>query len=109
MVRLSRCWRGDGVPYSVDTGGWGLWPRALLRWEEVAGMERRPWLEWPVYRQLTGPEALARGAAVISPITGGLRPRTVPADRVVDAVCPFCAVSFDQQACADVAPQYPAT
>ena len=72
-------------------------------------MEMRPWLEWPVYRQLTGPDALAQGAAVIFPITGGLRPRTVPADRVVDAVCPFCAVSFEQQACADVAPQYPAT
>jgi len=73
-------------------------------------MEMRPWLEWPVYRQLTGPDALAQGAAVIFPITGGLRPRTVPADRVVDAVCRFCALGCGQQVYAGVAsPRTPAS
>ena len=72
-------------------------------------MERRPWPEWPVYRQLTRPDPLARGAAVISPITGGLQPRTVMADRVVDSVCRFFAVGRGQQGYAGVAsPQYPA-
>ncbi|MCA1222867.1 formate dehydrogenase [Streptomyces sp. 8L] len=52
---------------------------------------------WPVYRQLTGADPLARGSAATSPVTEGLRPRTDTADRVVKSVCPYCAVGCGQQ------------
>ncbi len=58
----------------------------------------RQWLEsWPVYRQLTGPDPLGRGAAAESPRYAGIRPRTETADRVADSVCPFCAVGCAQK------------
>ena len=57
----------------------------------------RTWLtEWPVYRQLTGSDPLGRGAAVKSPHTEQLAPRTRTADRVVKSVCPYCAVGCGQ-------------
>lgn len=52
---------------------------------------------WPVYRQLTGTDALGRGAAAASPATQGLHARTESADRVVASVCPFCAVGCGQR------------
>ena len=51
---------------------------------------------WPVLRQLTGPDRLARGAAASSPTTQNLQARTTTADRVVKSVCPFCAVGCGQ-------------
>ena len=51
---------------------------------------------WPVYRQLTGPDRLGRGAAARSRRSAGLTPRTATADRVVGSVCPFCAVGCAQ-------------
>ena len=60
-------------------------------------MKTRPWLEWPVYRQVTGLDPLGRGAAAVSPGFAGLQPRTSTADRVVDSVCPFCAVGCGQR------------
>jgi formate dehydrogenase major subunit len=57
----------------------------------------RTWLgTWPVYRQLTGSDPLGRGAAVTSPRTERVAPRTKTADRVVKSVCPFCAVGCGQ-------------
>lgn len=53
--------------------------------------------DWPVYRQLTGGDPLGRGAAVSSPVTRALVPRTATADRVVKSVCPYCAVGCGQQ------------
>ena len=52
-------------------------------------------LNWPVVRQLTGPDRLGRGQAVRSgkPWTA----RTETADRVVASVCPFCAVGCGQR------------
>ena len=50
---------------------------------------------WPVLRQREG-DALARGAAVKSPRSANLRPRTATADRVVKSVCPYCAVGCGQ-------------
>ena len=47
---------------------------------------------WPAYRQLTGPDRLGRGAAAESRRSAGLTPRTETADRVVDSICPYCAV-----------------
>jgi formate dehydrogenase major subunit len=52
---------------------------------------------WPVYRQLTGPDPLGRGAASRSPRSAALRPRTATADRVAKSVCPYCAVGCAQK------------
>jgi formate dehydrogenase major subunit len=58
----------------------------------------RKWLEsWPVYRQLTGPDRLGRGAAAQSPHSKELEPRTATADRVAHSVCPYCAVGCAQR------------
>ncbi|NUP40518.1 MAG: formate dehydrogenase, partial [Streptomyces sp.] len=53
--------------------------------------------EWPVYRQLTGTDRTGRGSAAKSSYTEGLRPRTDSAERVVQSVCPYCAVGCGQQ------------
>jgi formate dehydrogenase major subunit len=58
----------------------------------------RQWIEgWPVYRQLTGPDPLGRGTAVMSARTRALTSRTAKADRVVQSVCPYCAVGCGQR------------
>ncbi|MDT7652361.1 MAG: formate dehydrogenase major subunit [Pseudonocardiales bacterium] len=55
------------------------------------------WLgSWPIYRQLTGPDRLGRGAAAESPLSAAMQPRTATADRVVKSVCPYCAVGCAQ-------------
>ena len=53
-------------------------------------------LGWPVVRQLTGTDPLGRGAAAQSAQTAALRPRTATADRVVQSICPYCAVGCGQ-------------
>ena len=53
--------------------------------------------QWPVYRQLTGDDLLGRGTAPQSARSAGLAPRTADADRVVDSVCPYCAVGCAQR------------
>jgi formate dehydrogenase major subunit len=58
---------------------------------------RKTFLSWPVVRQLTGDDPWGRGAAAQSARTAALRPRTSTADRVVDSVCPFCAVGCGQK------------
>ena len=56
----------------------------------------RTWIEsWPVYRQLTGPDPLGRGAAAMS--ADKRKNRTGDVDRVVASVCPYCAVGCGQQ------------
>jgi formate dehydrogenase major subunit len=58
----------------------------------------RTWLgEWPVYRQLTGADTTAHGAAVKSAKTEANRPRVATADQVVKSICPYCAVGCGQQ------------
>ena len=52
---------------------------------------------WPVVRQLTGSDHLALGAAAQSKRSAGLKGRTAVADRVVDSVCPYCAVGCGQK------------
>jgi formate dehydrogenase major subunit len=52
---------------------------------------------WPVYRQLTGPDRLGRGAAVRSPYTEHAAPRTEQAARVTTSICPYCAVGCGQR------------
>ena len=53
-------------------------------------------LPWPVLRQITGPDRLARGAAAKSGRSEKLRARTATADHVVKSVCPYCAVGCGQ-------------
>jgi len=58
----------------------------------------RTWIEsWPVYRQLTGDDPLGRGTAARSAATDRLRARTTTADRVVQSICPYCAVGCGQR------------
>ena len=52
---------------------------------------------WPIYRQLTGPDKLGRGAAAESRQSASLTPRTEQADRVASSVCPYCAVGCSQR------------
>ena len=52
---------------------------------------------WPVYRQLTGGDALGRGKAAQSKRSLALTPRTAEADRIAHSVCPFCAVGCGQK------------
>ncbi len=58
---------------------------------------RRAIRSWPVYRQLTGADRLGRGKAAQSPRTAARAPRTGSAGRVVDSVCPYCAVGCAQR------------
>jgi formate dehydrogenase major subunit len=53
---------------------------------------------WPVARQLTGDDPLGLGSAARSPATDALTPRTETADRVVESICPYCAVGCGQLA-----------
>jgi formate dehydrogenase major subunit len=54
-------------------------------------------LGWPVVRQLTGTDPSGRGVAAQSARSASLTPRTATADRVVDSVCPYCAVGCGQK------------
>ena len=54
-------------------------------------------LGWPLVRQVTGRDKLGRGTAAQSQRSRDLQPRTVTADRVVDSVCPYCAVGCAQK------------
>jgi formate dehydrogenase major subunit len=53
--------------------------------------------QWPLVRQLTGRDRLGRGVAAQSDRSDRLTPRTAEADRVVDSVCPYCAVGCGQK------------
>jgi formate dehydrogenase major subunit len=54
-------------------------------------------LSWPVVRQLTGTDPFGRGPAAMSGRTAAIVPRTATADRVVQSVCPYCAVGCGQR------------
>jgi formate dehydrogenase major subunit len=58
-------------------------------------VRKRSWIgSWPVYRQLTGTDPRALGAAAKSDRPQVARTRT--ADTVVKSVCPYCAVGCGQ-------------
>lgn len=58
----------------------------------------KTWLDaWPVFRQLTGPDPLGRGKAARSKATEQVVSRTATADKVVQTVCPYCAVGCGQR------------
>ena len=52
---------------------------------------------WPVLRQARDGDILGRGAAVKSARSEAWHARTVDADRVVDSICPYCAVGCGQK------------
>ncbi len=58
---------------------------------------KRTLLSWPVVRQVATGDLLGRGPAVTSRQTRELAPRTSTADRVVQSVCPYCAVGCGQR------------
>src|ERR1700678_1856081 len=60
-------------------------------------MTRLSPLQWPVIRQLRTGDVLGRGPAVTSERTRAMKPRTSTADRVVQSVCPYCAVGCGQR------------
>src|SRR5450631_113081 len=58
---------------------------------------RETFLSWPVVRQITGTDPLGRGAAAKSAHTSAQIARTETADRVVQSICPYCAVGCGQR------------
>ena len=61
-------------------------------------MGRRDRLDrWPLLRQVRGVDRSGRGPAARSPWAEQVEPRTSRADRVVDSVCPYCAVGCGQK------------
>jgi formate dehydrogenase major subunit len=60
-------------------------------------MTRLSPLQWPVIRQVRSGDVLGRGPAVTSERTRAMKPRTSTADRVVQSVCPYCAVGCGQR------------
>jgi formate dehydrogenase major subunit len=54
-------------------------------------------LDWPVVRQVRSGDLLGRGPAVTSQRTRAIASRTSTADRVVQSVCPYCAVGCGQR------------
>ena len=58
---------------------------------------KKTFLSWPVVRQVRSGDFLGRGPAVTSERTRSLQPRTSTADRVVQSVCPYCAVGCGQK------------
>src|SRR6201985_1377151 len=65
----------------------------------MAGKNSLPklFLEWPVIRQLRSGDVLGRGTAVTSKQTRALTARTPTGERVVQSVCPYCAVGCGQR------------
>ena len=63
----------------------------------VRGAVQRVTGLWPVVRQLTGADRTGHGAAVRSTTTDRLVNRNATADRVVDSICPYCAVGCGQK------------
>ena len=52
---------------------------------------------WPLMRQVTTTDHTARGPAARSRWSQTLEARTTAADRVVQSICPFCAVGCGQR------------
>ena len=53
-------------------------------------------VEWPVLKQLKNKDVLGLGPTAVSARSRGLNPRTKSADKVVQSVCPYCAVGCGQ-------------
>ncbi len=53
-------------------------------------------LNWPIVRQVQNKDLLGLGDSAKSSRTDSLAARTTQADRIVDSVCPYCAVGCAQ-------------
>ncbi len=53
-------------------------------------------MNWPVLRQIKNNDLFGLGVSAASARTGSLAARTTKADKVVDSVCPYCAVGCAQ-------------
>lgn len=51
---------------------------------------------WPLFKQLYHRDALALGESAFSARSTALTPRTRAADKVVQSICPYCAVGCGQ-------------
>lgn len=60
-------------------------------------MARKSPLGWPVLRQIRSGDPFGRGETTVSQRTREITPRTATADRVVQSVCPYCAVGCGQR------------
>ncbi|PBB08778.1 dehydrogenase [Kocuria sp. WRN011] len=60
-------------------------------------MSRFSPLEWPVFRQFRTADSTGRSSAVVSQRTRDITSRTETADRVVQSICPYCAVGCGQK------------
>jgi formate dehydrogenase major subunit len=58
--------------------------------------DSNPLARWPVVRQLRDRDLLGLDKSAVSPRTESLTARTRHADRVVQSVCPYCAVGCGQ-------------
>ena len=58
--------------------------------------DKRSLTDWPVWRQLQRKDPTALGETAFSERSASLTPRTKDADRVVQSVCPYCAVGCGQ-------------
>ena len=57
---------------------------------------QKTFISWPVIKQLTSSDHLARGRSSQSKRSAILIPRTNTADKIVQSVCPYCAVGCGQ-------------
>jgi formate dehydrogenase major subunit len=64
--------------------------------EGESNLAERKITDLPLLRQLRG-DPTGRGAAARSRRSASLRPRTADADRVVQSICPYCAVGCGQR------------
>jgi formate dehydrogenase major subunit len=55
-----------------------------------------PLTRWPVYKQAKSRDLFGLDGTAASPRTDALRARTSTADKVVESVCPYCAVGCGQ-------------
>src|ERR1041385_7745304 len=53
-------------------------------------------VRWPLFRQLLGPDKKGFSSAAMSPRSRTLLRRVDEGDRVVQSVCPYCAVGCAQ-------------
>jgi formate dehydrogenase major subunit len=64
--------------------------------EKMAKQDGFSLTNWPVARQLKNNDVLGLGKSAASSRTESLAARTTTADKVVDSVCPYCAVGCAQ-------------
>lgn len=119
MIVLRRGTAADGVPWGTDNHGatgftaacrslsilqgktcikspYDLHILAYARWYAGRMATVNP-LNWPVLRQVKNRDIFGRGPTAQSPLYKNMSARTTTADKVVQSVCPYCAVGCGQR------------